>query len=180
VGFGLEWLANKIGSRGLWAVCSAAIALNLYLYFGLEARNVPAMRVMSYEPRLIGLEVSRDREPVWLVNSDVLRPTATRPSPEEKYPESNPAVLLPPVLTRLAIIDFSGRYDLARPVAQNLEAPRDIHFIEASSMPNGPAKIIFKSDDDVVRQEVMKRGASVKEIRNVVGEPLLSVATIGR
>jgi 4-amino-4-deoxy-L-arabinose transferase-like glycosyltransferase len=175
VGFGLEWLADKIGSRGLWVACGAAIALNLYLYFGLEVRNIPAMRVMSYEPRLIGLEISRDSSPVWLVSPDVLRQTETRPRPGEGYAASNPAVLMPPALTRLAIIDFSGRYDLARTVAQNLEVPRDVHFIEAAALPKGPAKIIFKSDDDAVRQEVMKRGALLREIPDVTGSPLLTV-----
>ena len=178
VGFGLEWLTEKIGSRGLWAACGVAIVLNLYLYFGMEARNIPAMRVMSYEPRLIGLEISRDLSPVWLVSPDVLRQTETRPRPGEQYAASNPAVLMPPALTRLAIIDFSGRYDLARTVAQNLEAPKDIHFIEASSMPKGPAEIIFKSDDDAVRQEIMKRGALLRDIPDATGNPLLTVAAI--
>jgi 4-amino-4-deoxy-L-arabinose transferase-like glycosyltransferase len=178
VGFGLEWLAGRIGQRWLWVVCSATIALNLYLYFGLEARNIAAMRVMAYEPRLIGLEISRDSSPVWLINPDVLRQTQTRPRPGEEYPGSNPAVLMPPALTRLAIINFSGRYDLARTVSQNLENPKDIHFIEAPALPGSPAKIIFKSDDNPVRQEVMKRGALLRDIPDVNGNQLLTVATL--
>jgi hypothetical protein len=45
---------------------------NLYLYFGLEMKNTAAMRVMAYEPRLIGLEIARDDAPVWLGVPDVL------------------------------------------------------------------------------------------------------------
>jgi hypothetical protein len=177
-GFGLEWLKEKIGRQWIWAVCGAAIVLNLYLYFGLEARNIPAMRVMAYEPRLVGLQISRDSSPVWLVVPDVLRQTETRPRPGEEYASSNPAVLMPPALSRLAIVNFSGRYDLTRTVSQNLENPKDIHFIEAGGLPQGPAKIIFKSSDDAVRQEVMKRGALLRDIPDVTGNALLTVAAI--
>lgn len=181
-GFGLEWLAARIGQRWLWAFLSVTIALNLYLYFGLEAKNVPAMRVMAYEPRLIGLEIARDSMPVWLIEPDVLRQSEVHARPDEKYAASNPAVLLAPDLARLAIVDFSGRYDLARSLSQNLDSPRDIRFIGARAVTNGgikgPARIIFKSGDAPVREAVSKQGMSLREIPNVNGEPLLIVATL--
>ena len=40
------------------------------------------------------------------------------------------------------------------------------------------AKIIFKTDDDAVRQEIMKRGALLRDIPDATGNSLLTVAAI--
>src|SRR5207248_7651112 len=94
-GFGVQWLMRR---RRLMAsaVVLAAIGLNLYLYFGLDARNAAAMRVMGYELRQIGLEIARDDLPVYLVGADLLNPMEVRARLHEPYASVNPAVLLPP------------------------------------------------------------------------------------
>jgi hypothetical protein len=130
VGVGLEWLTQKAGTRWLAITTAAIIAINLYLYFGLEPKNTAAMRVMAYEPRVIGQEIARQNSPVWLSARDVLTQKELDPHPGERYPEANPAVVLSPDLRKLAIIEFSGRYDMNRSVAENLAEPRDIHFVE--------------------------------------------------
>src|SRR4029077_13166772 len=130
VALGLQWFRERLGTRWLAIATGGIIALNVYLYFGLEAKNGAAMRVMAFEPRLLGLEIARDDGPVWLVSPDVLRQTEVQPRAGEKYPKTNPAVILAPALRKLAIINFSGRYDMRQTVAGNLESPRDIFFVE--------------------------------------------------
>ena len=129
-GVGLEWLMQKAGTRWLAITTAAIIAINLYLYFGLEPINTAAMRVMAYEPRVIGQEIARQNSPVRLNASDVLTQKEVHAHAGERYPEPNPAVILPPELRKLAIINFSGRYDMNRSLADNLAKPRDIHFVE--------------------------------------------------
>ena len=129
-GVGLEWLMQKAGTRWLAITTAAIIAINLYLYFGLEPINTAAMRVMAYEPRMIGQQIARQNSPVRLNASDVLTQKEVHAHPGERYPEANPAVILPPELRKLAIIEFSGRYDMNRSLADNLAHPRDIYFVE--------------------------------------------------
>jgi hypothetical protein len=179
VALGLQWFRERLGTRWLAIATGGIVALNVYLYFGLEAKNSAAMRVMAYEPRLLGLEIARDDGPVWLVSSDVLRQTEVQPKAGERYPETNPAVVLPPALRKLAIIDFSGRYDMRQTVAGNLERPRDIFFVEAKDVPmHGPAKIIFKSNDQTMKEALTGPGVSLREIRDIFGEPLFTVASL--
>ena len=129
-GVGLEWLMQKGGTRWRGITTAAIIAINLYLYFGLEPINTAAMRVMAYEPRMIGQQIARQNSPVRLNASDVLTQKEVHAHPGERYPEANPAVILPPELRKLAIIEFSGRYDMNRSLADNLAHPRDIYFVE--------------------------------------------------
>ena len=104
--------------------------------------------------------------------------TEVRPTDGEKYPDANPAVILPPALRKLAIIDFSGRYDLHETLATNLAKPKDIFFVAPNDIPtHGPAKIIFKSDDQDVNRAVAKPGISIRYIRNIFGDPLYTVAS---
>jgi hypothetical protein len=181
-GLGLQWVAEKSGTLWLAAWCVLTAGLNLYLYFGLEAKNIAAMRVMAYEPRLIGLEIARDNVPVWVVDPDVLIQTEVRPRPGEKYGNANPAVLLSPILRRLAIINFSGRYDAHKPVSENLAQPNDIYFVEPTALATGslqlpkPARIIFNSRNQEMTQTVTRLDASIKYLPNILGEPLLMVA----
>jgi hypothetical protein len=89
----------------------------------------------------------------------------------------NPAVVPPPLIRRLAIINFSGRYDMTRPVSENLARPRNIYFVD--SLPaelNGPAKVIFRSRSPGIDQMLNRHRASVHELRNILGEPLRTVA----
>src|SRR5207249_7446655 len=109
---------------------------------------------------------------------DVLTQTEVRPTDGEKYPDANPAVLLPPALRKLAIIDFSGRYDLRETLATNLARPRDIFFVASNDIPTrGPAKIIFKSNDQDANRAIAKPGVSVRYIPNIFGEPLYTEAS---
>jgi hypothetical protein len=134
---------------------------------------------MCYEPRIIDLEIARDNEPVWLVAPDVFTQIEVQSRPGEKFANANRAVVLPPVLRKLAIIDFSGRYDIHQTVSGNLAKPRDIYFVEAKDIPtHGPAKIIFKSSDQSLNQAVTKPGVSFGYIRNILGDPLFTVASL--
>ena len=97
----------------------------------------------------------------------------------ERYASANPAVVLPPVIRRLAIINFSGRYDMSRSLAENLAHPRNIYFVD--SLPaemNGRSKIIFKSHNPDIDQWLSKHQTSVRKLQNIFGERLRTVATI--
>lgn len=179
VGIALQWVQNAIGTRVLVIATGAIVAINLYLYFPLEAKNAAAMRVMAYEPHLIGLEIARDNQPVWLVSPGVLTQTEVGARPGEQYPEANPAVILAPPLRKLAIIAFSGRYDMRQNMAANLATPRDVYFVEAKDLPvQGPAKIIFAAHDQKLNQVFGRSGVSIRHIPNIFGEPLFSVASL--
>jgi 4-amino-4-deoxy-L-arabinose transferase-like glycosyltransferase len=179
VGVALEWLVKKIGCRWLAASTVFLIGLNLYLYFSLEEKNTAAMRVMAYEPRLIGQEIAHDNVPVWLVADDVLTQTEVGPKNGEKYASSNPAVVLSPVVRKLAIINFSGRYDMHRTVADNLAQPRDIYFPSSHNLAvRPPGKIIFKSSNQAMIRAAKQLGASLRYLPNILGEPLITVADL--
>jgi dolichyl-phosphate-mannose-protein mannosyltransferase len=200
VGLGLQWLMQRVESRfkGHLSLRKAqvltesalllTIILNIYLYFGLEPTNTAAMRVMAYEPRLIGLEIAQDNLPVILVGQDLLDQIEADPKPGEKYAYANtpPPAVLSPAVRILAVINFSGRYDPTRTVEDNLTYPRGIYFVEPSSLgkntipTNGPAKIIFKSRDQKLRETVRRDypDAAVRDISDIRGEPLLAVATL--
>jgi Dolichyl-phosphate-mannose-protein mannosyltransferase len=198
VGLGLQRSMQQLESRlkrdvSGWKVQAItgsalllAIILNLYLYFGLEPTNNAAMRVMLYDLRLIGLEIAREEVPVILVGRDVLDQVEVTPRPGEKYGYANPPVSFPEAVRKLAVVNFSGRYDPARSVADNFKEPKDIYLVDPVSLggSNLPirrgAKIIFKSGDEKTRETVSKLypHASVREIRNIYGEPLLTVATL--
>src|SRR3972149_7085429 len=87
VGLGLQWLMPRVESRlterlshgKIEALTGSAmlltIILNLYLYFGLEPTNTAAMRVMAYEPRLIGFGIAPDNRPGFFVGRDILDTT---------------------------------------------------------------------------------------------------------
>jgi hypothetical protein len=96
VGLGLQSLTDllerRIGDHWLgWrshvlpGLLTLVVAgLNAYLYFGLEARNLSATRVMTYELRLIGQEIARTRAPVYLVTPAVLGKAEANAHPEER------------------------------------------------------------------------------------------------
>ncbi len=198
VGFSVQWLMYRlelklrglrlsqysIPATSLLLLC--IIVLNLYFYFGLESKNTAAMRVMAYEARLIGLEIARDELPVILVGTDMLDQPKAHPKPLETFAYANPPLILPPVMRLLAIIVFSGRYDRTQTVLNNLEHPKNIHFIDtellASSNPAlpHPAKIIFRSQTrqlwDLIRINYPR--ASRRDIRSIYGEPLFVVAVL--
>ena len=179
-GAGLEWFAEKAGPRKLLILAAPIVVLNLYFYFSLERKNIAAMRVMAYEPRLIGVDVARDNLPVWLVIPDVLTQTELHSKPAEEYANANPAVLLPAALWKLAIINFSGRYDIHQTLSENLAHPKDMYFVEPSvltaGLPQGPAKIIFKSGNPELTRTADRLAGSVRPVPDILGEPLLTVA----
>src|SRR5205809_604176 len=183
IGAGLEWFAEKTRPRKLLILAVPIVVLNLYFYFSFEGQNSAAMRVMAYEPRLIGLEVSRDNLPVWLVSPDVLTQAELHSKPAEEYANANPAVLLPPGLRKLAIINFSGRYDIHQTLSENLAHPKDMYFVEPSALttgpPHAPAKIIFNSGNPELTEIVDRLAGSVRHVADILGEPLLTVAEFG-
>src|SRR2546426_2340814 len=63
IGVGVQWLRGKAGTRWVAVLAGSIVVINFYCYFGLEPQNIGTMRVMAYEPRLIGLEVARDNQP---------------------------------------------------------------------------------------------------------------------
>lgn len=198
VGLGLQWWLQQLKSRlkvdlSNWKVevltgsaVLLTLVLNLYLYFGLEPTNSAAMRVMLYDLRLVGLEIAREEVPVILAGRDVLDQVEVTPRPGEKYGYANPPVNFPEAVRKLAVINFSGRYDPARSVAENFNEPRDIYLVDPVSLGDsnlpirGGAKIIFKSRDQQVRETVSRvyPHASIREIRNIYDEPLFTVATL--
>ena len=198
VGLGLQGLMQQLESRlkvdlsdsKPQALTGSAllltIILNLHLYFGLEPTNSAAMRVMLYDLRLMGLEIAREEVPVILAGRDVLDQVEVNPRSEEKYGYANPPVTFPAAVRKLAVVNFSGRYDPTRSVADNFNKPRDIYLVDPVSLGdrNLPirrgAKIIFKSRDQQIRETVSRvyPDASLREIRNIYGEPHLTVATI--
>jgi hypothetical protein len=198
VGMGAQWLMDQVQSKTeehavsknfavvTGAVLLLIIVLNLYFYFGLEPKNAAAMRVMAYNLRLVGLEIAQDGLPVILVGRDIFDPIDVDPKPGEKYAHANPPLLLPPAARRLAVINFSGRYDSSQTVTRNFTNPKEIYFVDRSVLETndlaarGPAKIIFKSSDRQLGELIQSNypGASLKQIRNIYGNPLLSVATL--
>jgi len=191
-GMGLQWIAARaatlLPSRqcnfAAWPVLLVVMALNFYLYFDLEARNAAAMRVMAYEPRLLGLEIARDDLPVLLIGAEVFVPAEGRAVAGEEYASANPPVILPPAIRRLATIAFSGRYDVRRTMTENFQAPRAIYFTEAESWQNAvqtrrPAKLIFRPNREI---EAALRAddprARIGQIRNIRGETLYTVAIV--
>ncbi len=191
-GMGLQWVIESaqikwqnIRAR-VWPVVLVIVGLNLYLYFGLESKNTAAMRVMAYDVRLIGLEIARDDLPVILMGRDILDPVRFEPAGDEKYAYANPPLLLPPLARALAIIVFSGRYNMGQTLEQNLARPKNLFFAEPRLLERGewkpgrPTKMIFRSNN----QEIFNRlrqyypDATVKNISNLYGEALFSVATL--
>ena len=199
-GIGAQFLIDKAESKFAerqiskyfgavtWPVLMLIIVLNLYFYFGLEPHNAAAMRVMAYEPRLIGLEIARDHLPVILVGRDILDPSNVDPRPGEKYVNANPPLILPPAARKLAVINFSGRYDPSQTVLSNFTNPKDIYFVERAMMETnnlttrGPTKVIFRSSDRQLAELIQRDypDAAIKQIRNIYQEPFLSVATLHR
>ncbi|HXV84637.1 MAG TPA: glycosyltransferase family 39 protein [Candidatus Binatia bacterium] len=177
-------VSRQMIGRAAWLLVVLIVSINLYLYFFLESKNVGAMRTMAYEARAIGLEIARDDLPVYLVGQDILDKIETVARPEEKYARFNAPIMLPRLLSGLAIISFSGRYDLARPLAHNLSQPTNIHFVASPSvemkisLPNS-AKLIFNSRNQEIIKSAHRQipGAVIKEIRNIYGEPMLTVVT---
>jgi 4-amino-4-deoxy-L-arabinose transferase-like glycosyltransferase len=196
VGLGCQWVNRKMTLRlpdGLtrqtigqaaWILLLLIGSINFYLYFFLEPKNAGAMRTMAYEARAIGLEIAKDNLPVYLIGQDVLDKIEIIARPEEKYARFNAPMVLPPLLSGLAIISFSGRYDLAQPLAYNLSRPSNIHFVASPSaamklsLPNS-AKLIFNSRNQEIIQSARRQipAAAVEEIQNIYGEPMLTVFT---
>jgi hypothetical protein len=141
---------------------------------------------MAYEARLIGLEIARDGLPVILVGKDTLEQTPATPKPDEIFADANPPLLLTPRFALSAIVDFSGRYDQSQTVSNNLARPNNIYFVGTESLESNiltlpqPAKIIFRSRDRPIGNMIRANypSASLKDIRNVYGEPLFVVAAL--
>ena len=179
-----KYLPPKRISLLAWPLLLLIAAVNLYFYFDLEPRNAAAMRVMLYEPRVMGLEIARDNLPVYLVGADLLRSLA-RAGPGESYAAANPPMTLPAEITKLAVISFSGRYDLRRTRLRNFEEPNNIYFVEATTLDSairlaGQAKFIFRSANRNLRETIRKLypNMSVREIPDIWGGPMFTVATI--
>jgi len=194
VGLGLQQLlahTTKFLTTGqsrvaAWSALLIVIALNFYLYFGLEPKNTAAMRVMAYEPRLLGLEIARDDLPVFLIGRNIFDPLGTRGPIGEEYASANPPLLLPSAIRKLATITFSGRYDLTRTLAQNFQAPRRIYFVEPQALASDvaqkhlPAKMIFRPNQEI--EAVLRTSdpqVRISKIQDIRGEPIFTIATMG-
>ncbi|MGH7793985.1 MAG: ArnT family glycosyltransferase [Candidatus Binatia bacterium] len=185
-----RWLRSYLSLPNIKILIGSTLALtmalNLYLYFGLERKNSAAMRVMAYELRLIGLEIAQDNLPVILVGQDILDQSETDPKPGEKYAQANPPPLVPGPLRSLAVINFSGRYDLTQSVAYNFTHPRNLYSVDTNSLEaynppfQGPVKLILRSRDRQVWDSIRGQypSASVRDVRNIHGEPVLLVAIL--
>jgi hypothetical protein len=157
-------------------------AVNLYWYFGLEARNNAALRVMAYAPRLLGLEAARDDSPVYFIGNELFAIPA-HPTIEEKIARANSPVILPVELQKLAVIIFSGRYDRRRTLTGNFENPKDLRFGSAedlSAFRSAPrvAKFIFPSENRNVREILSGSNAAFRDIADMQGKPMFTVAVV--
>ena len=169
-----------------WSALLIIIALNFYLYFSLEPKNTAAMRVMAYEPRLLGLEIARDDLPVFLIGRNIFDPPEARPPATEQYASANPTLILPPAIRKLATISFSGRYELSQTLTQNFQAPRHIYFVEPRGLAPDiaqklrPAKMIFRPNREIESAlRTSEPQAEIHGIRNIRGETVFTIATLG-
>lgn len=193
IGYGLQWATTYLAARAsskavnlsVWTGVLLINLLNLYLYFGLEAKNGAAMRIMAYEPRLLALEIARDEMPALLLREGLFE-SRPQPTPNERYPLLNPPLILPFELQKLAVITLSNRFDPARSLADNYENPRHIYFRDLAGVENEsnrltkPIKLIFRSGTTHAEEFIRKNypGTALREIRNIYGAPLYSVATV--
>jgi 4-amino-4-deoxy-L-arabinose transferase-like glycosyltransferase len=197
VGTGLQWMLQQMDSRPLgqsWRITSGhptsailllVIALNVYQYFGLESMNAAAMRTMAYEQRLIGREIARDDLPVVVVGRDVLEKIEVGKQSEETYAKANPPMRLPLSISAFAVVSFSKRYELTKSIAENLTQPRNIYFSEerfsdlTALLRQGHVKAIFNSQNKELSENLRQYFpvATSEYIRNIHGEPIMSVAT---
>lgn len=193
VGLGLQrilahaqkFLTSRQSEVAAGSALLIVVALNVYLYFDLEPKNTAAMRVMAYEPRLLGLEIARDDLPVFLVGGDIFNPPEARAPIGEAYAPANPPLLLPSAIRKLATITFSGRYDLMRTLTQNFQEPRRIYFVDVQALASDvaqkplPAKMIFRPNQEI---EAALRAADprarISKIRDIRGEPIFTIATM--
>jgi len=198
VAMGFRWLIELFDRRfaGGWPAWRhhvlpglatlVVVSLNVYLYFGLEARNLAATRVMAHEVRLIGLELARTPARVYLVTPAVLGKTEPRANPGERYAAANPTFHVSPFLSALAIRYFSGRYNPGRTLAENLKASRDIElvaeaFVEDPRTPiRRPAEVIFSTRDRALLVRIQERfpGAVVRYLHDALGRPIVGIAAI--
>jgi 4-amino-4-deoxy-L-arabinose transferase-like glycosyltransferase len=195
-GSGLAWTTRQVGTRlgerafprstrGITAaIVLAAMVLNLWLYFGLEPQNFGAMRVMAYEPFLIGREIARDDLPVVLAGSHLLAPPGNDAFPGERHESANPPIDLPGPIALMAILHLGERYDDGRSLQENLARPRRLTLLDpgdAVGMPaRGPAKIIFRSADREIEAWVRRDhpGAARRDLLDARGTPRFTVMTL--
>ena len=198
VGVGLQWLSRQIDSQASamhWrtgrehAMAVAvlfAVGWNGYLYFFLESKNSAAMRTMAFEARLIGAELARDDLPVIILGRDTVEKIETEPRPGEPYGKANPAMGMPLPVGIFALVSFSGRYDPARSIKDNLTQPRGIAFIDTLPSDLGPllnrgrAKIIFNARNQASMSALRRYfpSASIAYLRNIHGDPIIGVANV--
>jgi len=198
VGFGLQWAhtkADKLFSQRNFPVLTAPlltrlllliiICLNIYSYFYFEANNTLATRVMGYTQKFIGLEIAQDNLPTYLVVPEVLSKSGHQSYFNEKYYSHNMRDFFDGQNTMLAIMYFSGRYNLEKSIAENSRLAR-IYTIQ-SDQPYPifivPSKIIFHAQDKRVMQylksEYPQDSVHVKNISDKLGFIALGVATLG-
>ena len=194
VGLGLQqvlaqtakFLTSGQSKVAAWSALLIVIALNFYLYFGLEPKNTAAMRVMAYEPHMLGLEIAQDDLPVFVIGRDIFDPLEARAPVGKEYAAANPPLILPPEIRKLATITFSGRYDLARTLTQNFQPPRRIYFVEPQALASDvgpklrPVKMIFRPNREIeAALRTNDPQARIREIQNIRGETIFTIATLG-
>lgn len=163
-----------------------AVAWNSYLYFFLESKNNAAMRTMAFEARLIGSAMARDDLPVIILGRDTIEKIETQGYGGEAHAKANPAVDMPLPVSIFALVTFSGRYDLARSVKDNLIQPRNIAFLDTlpsdigKLLDRGRGKIIFNARNQASLSNLRQHfpSASIDHLRNIHGQTIIGVATV--
>lgn len=118
------------GRWGTWlpaCIIVPAMGINLWLYFGLESRNLAATRVMAYELRLLTREFDRSPHPVILVGDDVFARAASGPYPEEEHAASNPTFVSGPSTSLAAVFFLARGFDPWRPLEKTLAVMKRHH-----------------------------------------------------
>ena len=192
---GLEWVVHlavcRLNKRRLsrWLPALAvipAIAINIYLYFGLEPNNLSAARVMGYEVRIIGREISKTDLPVYLVGQEVFARAEPDHFPGEKFADRNPEAEFTPALNISSMLFFSARYNAELTVADNLSQMRGISVIPTVSTDNfqmsfkTPAIIMFNARNQTILTWLKSRlpGAAIHYLPDILGRDLIGVAEI--
>ena len=193
VGYGVEWGRHALSTftrrfgrplvgEGVAAVALlVAFGLNLHAYFGREAENRSAARVMAWVEPLVGRAIAGTDLPAYVIVPRLLEGRPVRPPHDEPYYGVNRDRELPLATAKLAVLYFSGRYDLGRPLEENVLCSR-IVFVgdeDAEMAPAGPALVVAERESPILRQWLARHPATrITRLSDNLGEPALLAATL--
>jgi hypothetical protein len=179
VGIGAQAVdGSGVRRAALPILLTVAFAWNLYAYFGLEARNVLAARVMAYELRLLADEVRATDHPVFLVGAETLakRQPLERVASDLRPPyfDRNPTFRFGTGYSLRAVELLSGRHQSSLPAPILLQID-DLARLRS----NDPVVLLFRpggAGEVAIRR--LFPAAELRFIGDVRGPPALGVVTL--